>query len=154
MSPNTDGGRGALRGRRSFESSGPGAHRVTVEWQWLGDEMRVTASWRGGKATGRAPRFEDALGAAVVQLPAAAVPVMCGACRLAFVDPFAGSSGFDDLSCYRDQPELAEEILRNGRGASAAAFDHMHKRPVTACDSCSRFSPRAATGPAGRRHAP
>lgn len=117
-----------------------------AELSWATEETQITVTLRcpplGIEVAANDDRFDLALEAVIAQIPGGLVPLICGACRLGILDPFGASNGFDDLSCYRDWPALAEAIERQGRGAGAEAFAKLYRRRVTACDSCKRFRPR------------
>ncbi len=113
-----------------------------VEVRWNDDWYDIRCTFEGRTVAVKAESFDNAIGQFVEQLPAAKDMTICYRCKLAAVDPFSGSNGFDDLSCYRREPALMADLLSKGRRAGAQTVQYLGRFPVTAFDTCQKFSLR------------
>ena len=115
---------------------------IEVTEEQCDDSFHLWATYEGREFCSSGEFFEDALDELLLQLPSGVVSVMCGNCRLGLLDPFGSSNGRDDISCFCDAPELAQEFEKTGKKASPAVFNFMCRRAVEAFDCCDKFTPR------------
>jgi len=120
-----------------------GRGHLVLTWAQLIDDVSLCATLSDGRRfTAQGPAFDLALENLARVLPEGTMAVMCATCALGFLDHFSGPDGYDDWSCFRDEPELARDLRQKGKQAAPKAHGHMHRVRVLATDVCPAYIKR------------